>query len=247
MGPLITEDSPLVPCPPFQILLRYMEEWKLRELLEKGALWFSRGDQFLSDPLECRQSRPGEIPRESSADRKMREEYKIVSNREATMQTYEVRRLYAFISCWNRSRGETAAMWREYVEKPAMQSGRRPEDGVVIASNPKSLIQALPPNISYGGVTYHPKNAARSDLGTLAFFYKPDSFKNEREFRMLYVAPHTETFDLQKIGQHFSINLQSTMHRVITHPRATPAFKERIESLLRKYVPDIQREDSALS
>jgi hypothetical protein len=110
------------------------------------------------------------------------------------------------------------------------------------------------PKDSYPRMKYAVKYAAldfpRTEFTHNAlFYYKPSGYGIEREYRLLRSPDEDEVFypdNPQDWFRRVPIKTKKIVHRVITHPYATPATKLRVEELLRRFLPSRRRDDSAL-
>jgi hypothetical protein len=127
-------------------------------------------------------------------------------------------------------------MWRTYVSGP---------ESVAICTSAKALYTFVPGEMIKSPVKYHADDFPRTEFDHLSiFFYKPTGYSFEREFRMLLAPGRQESIGADEIGRHVPIRLKKIVHRVITHPQASEAFKEKVESIMSQALKHILREDS---
>jgi hypothetical protein len=237
--PIAKEDWPYSMPSPNEVLWRYMDTWKFEELLKSSALYFARCDTF-TDPFEGRLS-PGNRTAESKSDRAWREAYGWARDALKSASYHDIHRCCVFISCWHRARKENAQMWKEYTERA---------ESVVIATSVHALTRFMPEKIMKSAVKYHDEDFPRTEFShNSLFFYKPKSYAFECEFRLLRILGENESVlenNPSDRGRIVPIRLKRVVHRIITHPRASSAFKKQIEILLREHLPGKRREDSAL-
>jgi len=247
VGPIVPvspEDWPFYVIEDSEILWRYLDLWKFEYLVRSSTLYFPRADK-LKDPFgeedafEGRPS-PGNLQRRSESDETFRELYKIDDR--ATRDYPEIHRTVVFISCWHRNRRESFKMWRAYTTSP---------ESVVIVSSGRALRKFLPPNLMKYGVSYKALDFPRTQFThNSLFFYKPDRYRFEREYRILRSPNEDESFyrdDPKDWFRRVPIRAKKIVHRVITHPFATRKTKEKVEELLRCHLPCRRRENSALA
>jgi len=240
VGPIsqiFEEDWPFVEVPENEILWRYMELWKFEDFLKTSTLYMARPDTFL-DQLEGRFSE-GNKTRKSRSDEAFHDLYNI---QEGDSKSYvETHRTIVFISCWHRGSKESLRMWREYTDSP---------QSAVVVSSVKAMRRFLPQKLMAFGVKYHPNDFPRTEFShNSLFFYKTSDYAYEREFRILRSPLETEVFHSENPDDKFRrvpVNLKKIVHRVISHPNATRETKNRIDDLLKKYLPKLTRENSAL-
>lgn len=132
-------------------------------------------------------------------------------------------------------------MWNAYTKST---------DSVVITTSVRAMRLFLPQNFMKYAVKYAPLDFPRTEFShNSLFFYKPEEYRFEREFRILRSPGEDEVFYPDTDEDQFrrvAITLKKIVHRVITHPVATFATKERVERLMREYLPARRRENSAL-
>lgn len=147
----------------------------------------------------------------------------------------EIMRQCVFISCWHHDKKQSRQMWDAYTSTP---------DSVVISTSAKALSAFVPGSIVKSLVKYHTDDFARTEFDHLTlFFYKPRFYSFERELRMLLTS---DAIGLDEIGRHLPVNLKKIVHRVITHPRASPEFKTKVDLVMKGPLKHLHREDSTL-
>jgi hypothetical protein len=210
---------------------------KFEDLIRSSTLYFSRPDKF-KDPFEGRFS-PGNSQRRSKSEEIFRQLYKIDDRNNRDYP--EIHRTVVFISCWHRNTRESFEMWRAYTSSP---------ESVVITTSAKALRRFLPEKIMKYAVKYAALDFPRTEFTHNAlFYYKPSGYGIEREYRLLRSPDEDEVFyadNPQDWFRRVPIKTKKIVHRVITHPYATPATKLRVEELLRRFLPSRCRDDSAL-
>ena len=237
--PIAAEDWPYFLPPSWETLWRYMDEFKFRDSVETSTLYFARCDQF-TDPFEGRFGAGNKLG-ESKSDEAWRQAYGWARDAEHAAKYHEIHRWCVFISCWHRANAENALMWRNYT------AGR---ESVVITSSVKALTKFSPQELVKSAGKYHDDDSPRTPFDhSSLFFYKPQSYNFEREFRLLRSLHKDESVHSERkedLYRRVPVRLQKVVHRVITHPAATPQFKSHVEGLLRRHLPGRRRHDSAL-
>ena len=137
----------------------------------------------------------------------------------------ETVRRWAFVNCWHINQKENPAMWASYTSGP---------DSVAVVSTPYDLRVNLPEAVLGAGVSYINKNVPRTrfDHASL-FFFKDSCFRYEAEYRLFTTPTSGETVlwdDEKDFGRLVSINL-GHIHRVVCHPRISPAKCQEVEVL----------------
>lgn len=239
IAPIYEEDWPLREIADSETLWRYMNLDKFADLLTTSTLYFARGDKF-KDPFEGRLS-PGNSLGSSKSEQAFRGRYAINSPNAEAVKYHEIHRKVVFISCWHRSTRETTEMWMAYAPSPK---------SVVITTSGRALRCFLPRELMKYAVKYAPLDFPRTEFShNSLFFYKPESYAFEQEFRMLRSPGEDESFDFDNPDDQFRrvpIRLNKVIHRVITHPGATVTTKHKVDDLIRRYLPSLRRLDSAL-
>jgi hypothetical protein len=132
-------------------------------------------------------------------------------------------------------------MWQAYTSS---------SESVVVTTSAKALRRFLPEEIMKYAVKYASLDFPRTEFTHNAlFYYKPSGYRIEREYRLLRSPDEDEVFypdNPQDWFRRVLIKTKKIVHRVITHPYATPETKLKAEELLRQYLPCRRRQDSAL-
>ncbi len=238
--PLDPGDWPYGTLHSSETLWKYMDLWKLEDMLAKSALYFSRQDR-LSDPFEGRFS-VGNSTEFSPSDKAFYDSHSVNRSLAEAKEQHETLRHCVFISCWHRNTKEAREMWDAYTSCP---------DSVVVTTSAKAVYRFISSEIMKSPVKYHGDDFPRSEIfgwNTLSF-YKPSTYNFEREFRMLRVLGKDESVlwnEPADYGRYVQVRLKRIIHRVITHPRGSGALKRKLETLLRQYLKAIHRENSSL-
>ena len=237
VGPVVRilpEDWPYSNIAPSETLWRYMDFWKFTDLLETSALYFSRSDRF-DDPFEGKYSQ-GNTSKMSRSDLLVHKSYNISLVNKDLEDSQEIMRRVVFISCWHRARKESHQMWQAYTSRP---------ESVAIVTSVKALDSFVNGNIEKSRVKYHEDDFPRTQFShTSLFFYKPNKFSFEREYRMLIVPTENERVIDSQFGKYVPIRLSKIVHRVISHPKGTIEFKAKVDNLMGQFLKHIKREDS---
>jgi hypothetical protein len=239
VGPVVpvhAEDWPYSEIPFSETLWRYMDFWKFEHLLKHSALYFSRPDRF-KDPFEGRLS-PSNSAKMSASDAAFCAAYKIQPFTKELEASQEIMRQVVFISCWQRAKIEKREMWEAYTSGP---------DSIVATTSAKALYRFVRGKIVKSPVKYHSDAFPRTEFGhTTLFYYKPDCYRFEREFRMLLTTGEDEGVRLNEFGRHVPVSLKKIVHRVITHPKSSNELKIKDDEMLKENLKHIQRENSVL-
>jgi hypothetical protein len=218
-----------------------MDFWKFEEWLAKGAMRFTRCDQFDKlDPLDGRFS-PGNQSRLSKSEAAFASAYRINDAFDDRFRQNEVTRGCVFISCWNIGRKESARMWLEYTASAK---------AVAVVSSVGKLQRSLPKEVTLSRVKYVPDSFPRSLLSHLTvYFYKSPQFAYENELRLLRpLLEHESVFqdDPKDFGRSVPVRLHKVIGQVIAHPDADEQTFKEISKVLVKALPNAYVRRSAL-
>jgi hypothetical protein len=233
VAPIDPRDFPYKAASRAEILWRYMDFTKFADLMTSSSIYFSRGDRF-TDPFEGRFSEAN-AEKLSNSDQAFLRLYKVSP---PDPEHHEIMRRVVFISCWHRATKDSRKMWDAYT---------RGAESVVVVSSVNALTRFLPDRIKKSGVKYHGVDFARTAFGwTTLFFYKPAFYRFENEFRLLLAPGEGESVPEDQLGKHVPVRLSRVIHRVITHPRATDAFKMEVDRIMARHLKGKRRENSTL-
>lgn len=238
-APISANDLPWKDIPHSEVLWRYMDLRKFKDLLQSSALYFARGDRF-TDPFEGRFS-SGNREKMSPSDQALRSIYKINDSLSDAERRADLTRKLCFVSCWHRNTQETSKMWASYTTT---------SNSIVLTTSAKALYKFTPDYLVKSAVKYHQDDFPRTEFThSSLFFYKPAEYSFENEFRLLRSLQEGESLNFNNPTDEFRkipVQLKKIVHRVITHPAATAAFKQEVDQMLVQYLRHIKREDSSL-
>lgn len=177
------------PTDPRSSIWRYIEFWKLQDLVQTGQLYLRRSDK-LEDEHEGLP--PSEYERVLNLNRfdlnDIRERDHIVGSLAQFRQSF-------YVNCWHLDIGETATMWARYGK-----------DGVAIVSRYDLLKQVLHPlldKVMVGLIRYGTKHL--TGWNVIRFVTtKREEYSPEREVRAMIWQ--TDTGD--GMNRHFNLNNQ---------------------------------------
>lgn len=217
--------------PPLQnrTIWRYVDFTKFVSLLECQQLWFARADQF-EDPYEGTWSTAGiKLLRDPSHPLQLPPTAvdQIVSF--STQQREEM-----FISCWNASEHESAAMWKLYLQS---------NEGVAIRSDYDSLAAVLERSSLKAGISmvqYVDYERVVVPFGNafFPFLYKRLSFAHENELRaVIWAIDSINRPQIQKGSTAVTIDVKADelIKSVYVSPAAPKWFGQLIEQVIRRY------------
>jgi hypothetical protein len=175
------------PTDPRSSIWRYMEFWKLKDLVQTGQLYLRRSDK-LNDEHE------GLPPSEYERVLKL-SQYDLddIRERNHSIGSLAQFRQSFYVNCWHLDSGETATMWTQY--------GR---DGVAIVSRYdllKQVLHPLPDRVMVGLIRYGTKHL--TDWNVVRFVTtKREEYSPEREVRaMIWLTDNDDS-----MNRHFDPN-----------------------------------------
>ena len=209
-------------------------------MLSTSSFYFCRDDKF-DDPLEGRLSKRG-VHGTSASDLAHADAYPVAEDYDSQAVSQEITRRCMFVNCWHMNTRESVRMWKEYTTSA---------DSVVIASSVKALQRVFPlGEVMMSAVKYVPENFPRTGFDNLStLFYKDESFRYERELRLLRPLRRGETvqFDREEDFRRFiPVNLRLLVHRVVLNKAISNTARQQVTKLVRKYCPRASLNESSL-
>lgn len=240
------------PADPTAVVRRYVEFWKLQDLVQTGELYFRRGDR-LDDEHEGLP--PTEYERVLNLNRF---DIKDVRQRDNDIGHLAQSRQSFYVNCWHLETEETATMWARYGK-----------DGVAIVSRYDLLKKSLEPirdrvmlgPIRYGTAHLQGWNVIRFMTTKRAEFSRErevrvmiwmiesgdgmnrhiDKDNNPRE-RPIYDPPSTLPDGIRR-----AIDVTALITQIVISPLAPPTRLDEVEGLLRSAGIDIAVLESPLT
>jgi hypothetical protein len=211
----------------------YMDYWKFESLINEGRLYFRRSDR-LEDDMEGKYAEANRTYT-TKMWRRFCDAYPVhdsAENREAGNEAF---RRAVFISCWHLNRVENMTMWERFTKS---------EDSVVLRTTVRKLLQVLSdpiPNtkkrdlkVVVSKIIYAPQTVPRPEWSNHGpFFYKDTRFMDEREFRLVVHPPENQPIGENDLGQTLSVDPAMLIEQVLTHPRASNEFRNKVRDFLR--------------
>jgi hypothetical protein len=226
------------------ILWRYIDLYKLKDLIEKDALYFCRLDK-LPDIREGHRSMPSK-----ARDHQLLNLMQIPDISITIDEIEERAKTYNFVNCWHRSPCQSQEMWQNY-----------PKAEVVIKTTVDSLKNSLkfestidyfkrtyPPRksvnevlkeIQFGNVTYINSDKDFSNPAfTLSCFHKEkNEFEYENEFRVCVQAWSWDTDDEGKPKPleyvYIPVKLDLLIHEIFMKPSSSNKKSNEVDSILK--------------
>ena len=220
-------------------ILRYVEFWKFESMIESKSLYFSRAD-LLGDPFEC------SIPQSHFGKKYTQEEFKEMRNKHTYNTIIEqVNELSKeiYVSCWTINSRENDLMWKAYVQG---------NEGVSIQSTVGRFDGSLGdpciydfPYMGMSKVKYIDDMRERLDGKNILEYvmYKRKEFEDDRELRAVI---WNDIPDKPK-GICVPVDLSILIETIYIAPTANFEFHEKVESVVKKYLPNVVVKSSALS
>lgn len=220
---------------------RYMDLWKLQDMLGTSSLHFTRVDK-LDDGLEGSWGPSGAIQAYESYGREYVEKLKYWEC---------VFRTIGAVNCWHVNTSESQHMWDLYV---------RSEDGVVVQSTFSALreaVDASPHKVHLGLMRYIDYGRSKftdctnTSFGnfTTFFNYKDKRFEHESELRALILAMGTQSERAQPLspdGTKVAVNMQELLKKVHLRPDAESDKLSQLQRLCSDHGIDTEVMPSSL-
>ena len=219
------------------VLWRYMDFPQFVSMLDRSSLWLARTDQF-EDPWE------GTYP-PSVFDEHITQIMGQITNVPQSVTTWRKMihgddvRQSMFMNCWHAAKCESAAMWKLYSQS---------KEAIAIKTSVARIRTALTRSsqtIWIGNVHYtdflKPSQKVASAVKTLnlmpPYFMKRDSFRHEREVRLLHWrVPNDESSIAEDaVGFYAAVHLSKLLESVWVAPQAAKWFWEIVGAVMRKY------------
>lgn len=207
-----------------QRVWRYMDYWKLENLVKEKTLYFRRSDR-LEDDMEGRYAEANRTYT-TAVWQRFTQTYAIQHDPAAQEEGALGFRYRIFLSCWHINDIENPGMWRLYTKTA---------DSVVVVSTVRKLLaQFEKHHVQAGRVNYAPRAVPRPEWSHLApFFFKDTAFMMEREFRLVSWPPDDQPVAIETMtGLSLPIHPETLIDLVKLHPNSSLAFKEQVRTLL---------------
>lgn len=227
---------------PESIIWRYTTFEQFADLLLRGKIFFSRLDHF-EDPYE------GTIPKqlEEKMDVKLRSRF--ISFRKSV-----------YVNCWHINQYESDAMWKIYGDA---------KKGIVIKTTYSNLCKAFNLNkhqIYIGKINYNNILEFEKNILNVALWKRP-AFRHENELRAVYEFKkiprrirnldgsyryldlrgfNVSKQDRSQYGVYINVDLNPLIQEVYVAPFSPLWFKETVQLLLNKALPNRIVEQSPL-
>lgn len=230
-APIFAEDWPLFQISAQQPLLRYMDVFKFKDLLETSTLYFRRADK-LPDMLEGTVSDEG-IHGTSASDIAFGKQVVRGEGYQRIAAQQEVAKSCTFLNCWHINDKATEKMWKAYTSSP---------ESVVVFTTHAQLARALKHPVLMSGVRYITADTPRTLFDERsAFFYKDaDQFAFEKEWRLLIdvgmLGRGVYRDDPEDFFRRVPVELSTLIMKVQPHPDAPHDTLKLIDDLVCRYL-----------
>lgn len=224
------------------IIWRYLDLSQYLSILENGAVWFSRVDQY-DDPFE------GFFPQanlEAIAEEENRSIHDVESQHSRIFA--QLRKLI-YANCWHINEKQSDAMWKLYLEGG---------NGLAVQSTVGKLREAIQTerDIHIGKVRYidWTREAVPVDSEIAPAFYKREEFEHEQELRAAFTAemdgyeafsPEAGTIASDP-GLAIDVTPPTLIDRVFTSPHAPEWFHDVADGVTDRYGLEIPVTQSGL-
>jgi hypothetical protein len=191
------------PKDPKALIWRYIEFYKLQDLVQSRQLYFRRSDK-LNDEQE------GLPPSDYERILKFKKfDINDIKERDHEIGSLAQFRQSFYVSCWHLHDGETAKMWQRYGK-----------DGVAIVSRYdllRHVLHSLPDKVLVGLIRYGSKHLTGWNVVRFVTT-KHEKYSTEREVRAMIWL--TETGD--SINRHFDLNNRPHDRPIYDPPQTLP-------------------------
>lgn len=220
------------PTDPKSSICRYIEFWKLKDLVRTGQLYFHRSDKF-GDEHEGLP--PPEYERVLNLSRF---DLNDIRKRDHDIGSLAQFRQWFYVNCWHLDSGETATMWARYGK-----------DGVAIVSRYdllKKVLRPLPDKVMVGLIRYG--TAHLTGWNPIRFVTtKREEYSSEREVRAMIWL--TDTGD--SVNRHIDLNNRPHDRPIYDPPPTLPEGIRRdidvtsliMEVVISPFAPDGRLEE----
>ncbi|MFC5051076.1 hypothetical protein ACFPK9_10710 [Rubritalea spongiae] len=234
--PVYLEDVVRGEVHPSQPLLRYMDLWKFKDLLETKSLYFSRADKF-EDPLEGTLSEKS-VYRTSTSD--VSQDSVISYSADAYERELEYRdtaKAATFVNCWHINEDESQEMWEAYTSSTS---------SMLLITTAEKLTASLHEKVIMSPVRYVASDDPRTELFERdLFFYKDEAFRFEQEYRLLIdlgmeaVGRRVSRDGPEDFGRRVIVDIERLVYGIKAHPMATNEDVIELNKLIREHLPHV--------
>lgn len=219
---------------------RYFDVTKFVSLLERRALFFSRGDQF-RDPFEGSWTKPDIKLREQKKVTDLRTVNPGITDEEVAKALKQDSLFYknikrnSFINSWHFNETESAAMWKLFLKS---------DEGIAIQSTTerfKTCFNAYPDPVYIGKVNYINYDTDTFyypfDTPFITLMHKRYAFEYEREYRAIIpqLSDHSSEEEETSLGKYVPVDIDTMIERIYVSPGTPAWYSELIINLVGKY------------
>ena len=228
------------------MLWRYMPFDRLKDIINRRALFFPKVTVYEDDPFEgsynklsedayitwMLSDRPGETYESACAEIKEHLNSKVANSKQFAEKFKDL----AIINCWHINNHESVAMWKLYSEY---------ENGVAICTtygNLKSSIESYRKPIYGGKVRYIDINRDLISFGNVLapFSCKRMSFSYENELRLVNIVDHDNYYNYDwsteenPKGKFIPCEIKTLIQSIYTSPISYDEFTDLISMFLQE-------------
>lgn len=224
---LIPDDEyPFRVPPDSTAVIRYLDFWKLKDMVESGQFYFCRADK-LEDHLEGRYAEANRAYL-TKAYQDFLSQFHSTHDPNGLLTQSEIMRSEVYILCWQMLDSERLHMWQTFTTTTA---------SVAICSTFGQLAASLPDDkrIGFAEVKYLDQATPRPEWHSLAPFYAKDpQFKKEKELRCTFARSLEDaTSEPAEDGIRLPTQIKPLINKIILHPAAPATLRNEVISLLR--------------
>lgn len=218
--PFRASDSPFWLPAPRQLIWRYADLWKVKRLLTDGEMYLRRSDK-LDDDMEGRYATANRVVA-TTIEENFNRHYNIVSDFDAMSASNNIQRRMIFLACWRMATREDRFMWDTFTKS---------SDAVAIVTTAAGLYNCLGEGVWISGVNYRSECEPVPTHHSLGpYVFKLRDFWREQELRVLSQG-------VAEAGIVHRLQNTRMIIRVVTHPRCSSRFSQKVRDLCRNTIP----------
>ncbi len=208
-------------------VIRYLDFWKLKDMVESETFYFCRADR-LQDHLEGRYAKANKMHL-TRTYQDFLSQFHGTHGPDGLLKQSEIMRSEVYILCWQMLDTERLNMWETFTTTTK---------SAAICSTFGQLTASLPKEkrLGFAEVQYLEQSTPRSEWHSLAPFYAKDPcYKNEKELRCTFFRNFNETTpNPEQKGVRIRIHIKGLVNKVILHPAFPANMKNEMKQIFRK-------------
>lgn len=218
------------------LLVKYLDITKFISLLQRESLFFCRLD-ILEDHFEGTTSSLNQERRYEYFTNQQLTDKEILDNVNKINQEEEKFKKLVCVSCSNKSKNESAALWKIYSDL---------NKGIMITSKVTNVIEAFSDtseDIEFTEVVYinYDRDIMPDSSKWDPIHHKHQAYEYENDVRLIFTQNFdtTLTYDWKKEevqeGKYISVDIRDVIDEIIISPYAPQWFFELVKDIIQKY------------